>query len=275
MNKQNLECENIINDTATESAPKTCNVIGIYGLQNKVKPDKWYIGQSYNIIKRWVVDYKRLKCSRQPKIYNAIKKYGYDGFNKIILEVCPSDQSTINEREIFYIKFYDSIKKGYNLKEGGSHGTHTDETRKKLSISNTGKIHSEKTKEKIRIARAKQVISEETKIKFRKKRFNHSEETKIKMRKIRETRIYKPLSDSHKIRIGQGLLGHKCSEETKTKLRNSHKGKILSEEHKQKLRDAWKRRGPVSDETRLKLSMANKRRNLTKQLNAGSHVGVI
>jgi group I intron endonuclease len=50
----------------------------------------------------------------------AIKKYGRENFTKEILETC-SDLEELNNREIFWIKHFDSInnKIGYNLHIGG------------------------------------------------------------------------------------------------------------------------------------------------------------
>ena len=53
-------------------------------------------------------------------ITNAIKKYGKQNFKKEILEICDNKES-LNEREIYWIKFYDSTNRdiGYNVLEGG------------------------------------------------------------------------------------------------------------------------------------------------------------
>jgi hypothetical protein len=51
----------------------------------------------------------------------AIKKYGIDNFERIILEKCFSKHE-LNEREKYWIKEKDTINKGYNLVEGGTGG---------------------------------------------------------------------------------------------------------------------------------------------------------
>lgn len=50
----------------------------------------------------------------------AIKIYGKEKFNKTILEYIPN--GSLDEREIFWIKEYDTFANGYNLTEGGDGG---------------------------------------------------------------------------------------------------------------------------------------------------------
>lgn len=51
-------------------------------------------------------------------------------------------------------------------------------------------------------------------------------------------------------------LGRELSEETKAKISQSHQGLKHSEETKAKMSEAWKNRGPVSEDTRAKLRQA-------------------
>jgi len=112
---------------------------GIYGLTNKIT-NKWYVGQTINdIADRWG-DYKRMNCKGQPKLYRALRKYGYENFEKIILEECPADRYILNERETFWILEKNSVKNGYNCNEGGTAAT----------PPMLGKKHSEEAKEKIK-----------------------------------------------------------------------------------------------------------------------------
>ena len=50
-------------------------------------------------------------------IKRAIHKYGRDKFHITLLEECPID--LLNEREKYWISFYDSYNNGYNLTKGG------------------------------------------------------------------------------------------------------------------------------------------------------------
>lgn len=93
-----------------------CNDYIIYMHKNKIN-NKCYIGQT-NKVKaeyRWGINGSGYK--NQPKFYRAIKKYGWDNFDHIILET-DLDERTANIREQYYINFYNSIKTGYNCQAG-------------------------------------------------------------------------------------------------------------------------------------------------------------
>ena len=77
---------------------------------------------------------------------NAIKKYGVEDFVVELIECCEMVDS--NDREIHYIKLFDSLfPKGYNLKNGGSVFTHTEESKKRVS-SGVSKYYENKKYER-------------------------------------------------------------------------------------------------------------------------------
>ena len=121
------------NATTSETEKKSLNAkcCGIYGLRNKTN-GKWYVGQSKRSIhSRWV-EYKNVHRNKgQVKLYKALRKYGYDGFEKIILEECLPEQAILDAREDYWIRFYDSVENGYNCRYGGSNGTMSDEVKRK------------------------------------------------------------------------------------------------------------------------------------------------
>ena len=86
-------------------------VSGIYMLTCRAN-GKRYIGKSKNIRKR-LLEHKRCK-SFAPLICKAIAKYGWDAFDKEILEVCPIEE--LDEKEIYYIA---KFQPEYNLTKGG------------------------------------------------------------------------------------------------------------------------------------------------------------
>lgn len=88
---------------------------GIYKITNLIN-NKIYIGQSTNIQKRWE-DHKFYSSKYQTAIQQAFKKYGISNFSFEVLEECPKEK--LDEREIYWIKFYDSYNNGYNLTKGG------------------------------------------------------------------------------------------------------------------------------------------------------------
>ncbi len=90
-------------------------MIGIYKITKK-ENGKAYIGQSNNIERRFQEHCQKGEASRIP-LDIAIKKYGKDAFNFEIIEECPIEK--LNEREAYWIKYYNTIETGYNCSEGG------------------------------------------------------------------------------------------------------------------------------------------------------------
>lgn len=96
---------------------------GIYKITNLIN-GKCYIGQSVQIEKRFE-QHKRNFDNKNEKTYNskfyrAIRKYGLENFSFEILEEC--NQKDLNNKEIYWIKFFDSFNNGYNLTLGGENG---------------------------------------------------------------------------------------------------------------------------------------------------------
>ena len=84
-------------------------------MYENIQNHKKYIGQSTNIMRR---KEEHLKWpSPYSKFDNELRKIGEQQFNFIILEQCSADQ--LDEREQYWINYYDSIKNGYNLTGGG------------------------------------------------------------------------------------------------------------------------------------------------------------
>lgn len=88
---------------------------GIYKITNLVN-NKIYIGQSICIEKRWE-DHKFYSSKAHTALQAAFKKYGISNFSFEVIEECPKEM--LDEREIYWIKFYDSYNNGYNLTKGG------------------------------------------------------------------------------------------------------------------------------------------------------------
>ncbi len=87
------------------------------------------------------------------KFNRALKKYKYD-IKSEILEVV--EETKANDREIYWIAYYDSFNKGYNSTVGGE-GNQSPSQETKDKISNTINSKSEEQKEKVRIRAAIQV----------------------------------------------------------------------------------------------------------------------
>ena len=90
-------------------------MIGIYMFQNKINYKK-YIGQSTNIMKRkWEHIHSPSPYS---KFDDILKQEGIDNFNFTILEICTPEE--LDDKEKYWINYYNSIENGYNLIKGGN-----------------------------------------------------------------------------------------------------------------------------------------------------------
>jgi group I intron endonuclease len=145
MNKLEFDQNDITKKTERLSLKSKC--VGIYGLKNKIT-NKWYVGQSWDVERRFLT-YKSLNCIGQTKIYNSIKKYGFCNFDVVLLEACDRNQDILNQRESYWIEFYNSIENGYNLRDGGSKGKYSNESKNKMRLLKIGKPRNQETCGKI------------------------------------------------------------------------------------------------------------------------------
>lgn len=95
-------------------------MIGIYKITNKIN-QKIYIGLSRNIEKRWK-EHKNIAFNiKSPQynkhLYKAIRKYGIENFEFTVLEECLENE--LSQKEIYYIKQFNSFLEGYNETTGG------------------------------------------------------------------------------------------------------------------------------------------------------------
>ena len=94
-------------------------ICGIYKVTNR-KNNKCYIGQSIDIYKRWEEHKKESKEKTgnifHDALYSSLKDFDWE----IIEEV---SKGNLNEREKFWIQYYNSIyPNGYNMTPGGTGG---------------------------------------------------------------------------------------------------------------------------------------------------------
>lgn len=96
-------------------------MIGIYKITNKIT-GKIYVGQSVNIEKRWI---QHKETANNPhleaynrELYKDIRTFGLNNFLFEILEECSLEE--LNDKEQYWICYYDSYEKGYNLTRGGN-----------------------------------------------------------------------------------------------------------------------------------------------------------
>ena len=88
---------------------------GIYKITNLTN-GKIYIGQAIYIERR-LSEHKRGKGLSTQLIDKAILKYGVENFSFEVIEEC--DAIELNDKEIYWIDYYNSYRRGYNLTSGG------------------------------------------------------------------------------------------------------------------------------------------------------------
>ena len=177
------------------------NIHKIYVHINKTN-NKLYIGQTkeHDVNKRWKNGYG---YKNNKYFWNAIKKYGWENFDHIVLiENLSLEEANIIEEEL--INKYNTTNKnfGYNLKSGGRHSKMSEETRMKISKSKMGHKVTMQTRIKIsknhadfsgdKNPRYGKHCSEETKKKIRE---NNKSEGRIGVKKPPET--IKKMIDNH------------------------------------------------------------------------------
>lgn len=91
----------------------------IYKITNTIN-GKSYIGQTIQNVKERFYQHCATKCSKAVSnmaIHRAIKKYGKSNFTVEVIEEI--DSTNLNDRERYWIKYYNSYNNGYNSTKGG------------------------------------------------------------------------------------------------------------------------------------------------------------
>lgn len=219
----------------------------IYLIVNKTN-GKTYVGQRKSS-KEWYEDKymgsgKYLKASQ--------KKYGIENFEKFLIQYCYSKEET-NKAERFWIAEYRSRGKAeYNITDGGQGGNLGEEVNKKISEAKKGKKRppiSEETRKKMSVANSGRHHTEETKRKI-------SDGNKGKHQTEEQKRHHSEVTKG-KPAWNKGKSGY-LSEESRKKMSEAKKGKTtwnkgkhLSEEQKKKISETnrgkhWYNNGEIS-----------------------------
>ena len=231
-------------------------MVGIYRIYHK-ESGRNYVGKSVNIRKRAQAHFapKDTGCY----ISKSIRKYGKDAFALEVLELCSEDNLEI--REAHWIAALDCMAPhGYNLTPGDSHSRHTVETRRKISKAHQGQQKSEE--HRLNLSKAQ-----------KGKRL--SAEQCQKMSEMFSGKGNPFYGKKHTVETRQKIAQHNkkrvISEETRRKLSMSRKGKKRPAETRRKISEAkLGEKNPFygkehTAETRQKMSNALKGRTLSEE----------
>jgi hypothetical protein len=135
------------------------SVAHLYKITNKLT-DEYYIGKHNGLDQK--KSNGQLYWGSGDRIRNQVKKHGANNFTYEILVISTPEYIYELEEKMVTLNLIESDNKCLNLMGGGYGAKYTsEETKKKISLKNSGKIRSEEAKEKIRTARAKQVFTKE------------------------------------------------------------------------------------------------------------------
>lgn len=190
---------------------------GVYLIIN-TKNNKYYVGSSVNISKRWINHQRCLKLGihKNPILQNSYNKYGSDSFVFIILQKTNCIKSEILSYEQFWLDMLFDICPEclYNIC--------------KSATSTLGRTLSKETKEKISKSHKGKKLSYET----RKKMCESHKGNNNGMYGKKHTEETKIIQSQHKRGMYNGdnnpFYGKKHTDKTKKIIGNKNRGKISS-----------------------------------------------
>lgn len=107
---------------------------GIYKITNP--QGKIYIGCTIDWERR-VKEYRKMIFKGQSLIFESLIDYGFKNHQFEFIEECKPED--LYEREIYWVKHYNSVEGGLNIRNGGRNGTLSDGTKDKISKSLKGR----------------------------------------------------------------------------------------------------------------------------------------
>ena len=87
-------------------------IYNVYKITNKIN-NKIYIGQTIKPIQTRFREHIAKAKVKNTKFYRALNKYGEENFEISLIDTANS-QEELDEKEFYWMKYYDAVNKGYN-----------------------------------------------------------------------------------------------------------------------------------------------------------------
>lgn len=202
------------------------------GVTSQVPEKRWNEGKGYT--------------PRQPHMYNAIQKWGWDNFEHQILvsDVSVEDASLIEQTLIKEWQLQNP-KYGYNAQSGGlTSATLSHEIRQKISMALKNKPFTEEHKENLSKAKKNKPLTEK------------------QQEVINQIKYYnkgKKFTEEHRQNLSATLKGREFTEEHKQNLSNAKKGKFSQKQKEALNKVSENNKGRKhTEEAKEKISAGNK-----------------
>jgi len=226
----------------------------IYKATNTIN-GKVYIGQTIQKFRTRQLQHRNDKRNKS-LITKAINKYGFNNFNWNVIDTATSLEE-LNEKEMYWIEKYNSIKNGYNQTTGGKNFKMSDETKLKMSGPKKDTTNYK----------------------------GYTNPNNLPAWNKGKTGVYKK-SDEAKKKLSESLKGHKgcvgkepwnkglkgaqvawnkgreCSDDEKKKISETLKGRVPWNKGLKGVQVAWNKGIPCSDESKLKQIETKKNKKL-------------
>lgn len=161
---------------------------GLIYMHTCIKNNKSYIGQTTKSMEsRWK---EHLYNKNKTKFSSALKKYNEKYWTHSILSYA-KNKDDLDMLEIMFIEKYDTVKNGYNIRDGGARGKLPDYVKEIISQKKRGVGHP------------------------------HTEDSK---KKIKQALTGRSLSDSHKKSLSESKSGRKWTEAQKLAYKDKFSG---------------------------------------------------
>jgi group I intron endonuclease len=240
----------------------------VYSVRNKIN-DMLYVGKTERTLAERRSDHEyNAAHGAQSYFYNALRKYGFDTFEWMVLEEDDDSEWLIWSERRYIAKLKSKAPNGYNMTDGGDGLTNpTEETRRRIGDASRGRECSEETRMKLSIASKNPENIEkvtagkrtpEAREKFRRSSTGrvHTEESKHKQS---ASLIGHPVTEETRRKIGKAKKGQTHTEESRLKMSLSQRGKKRTEAFKRRVSEVHT--GKVnSPETKQKMSESQKKR---------------